>query len=45
MPLSQLEYLHHMLDETEYLLSEKEGVSKERFIQDETLKRAFMRII
>jgi uncharacterized protein with HEPN domain len=45
MPLSPLEYLRHILDETEYLLDEKRGLSKEQFLQDATLKRAFVRSI
>jgi uncharacterized protein with HEPN domain len=43
MPLSPLEYLHHILDEAEYLLSQREGLSKELFLRDDTLKRAFVR--
>jgi hypothetical protein len=42
MPLSPLEYLRHMLDETEYLINKKHGLSKEQFLQDATLKRAFV---
>lgn len=45
MPLSPLEYLRHILDEIEYLLSEKEGLRKEQFRQDATLTRAFVRSI
>lgn len=45
MPVSPLEYLRHMLDEAEYLLHESQGLSKEKFLQDETLKRAFVRSI
>ena len=45
MPLSPLEYLRHILDETEYLIKEKEELSKEQFLQDGTLKRAFVRSI
>lgn len=45
MPLSPLEYLRHILDETEYLLAQKQGVNKERFVRDETLKRAVVRSI
>ena len=43
MPLSPLEYLRHILDETECLLSQREGLSKELFLGDDTLKRAFVR--
>ena len=45
MPLSPLEYLRHILDETEYLMDEKQDLSKEQFLQDATLKRAFVRSI
>lgn len=45
MPLSQLEYLRHILDEIEYLRSAREGLGKEQFLQDENLKRAFIRSI
>jgi uncharacterized protein with HEPN domain len=45
MPLSPLEYLRHILDETEYLMSESQGLSKDRFMRSETLKRAFVRSI
>jgi hypothetical protein len=40
-----LEYLRHILDETEYLLEAAEGLSKEAFFTDATLKRAFVRSI
>jgi uncharacterized protein with HEPN domain len=43
MPLSPLEYLRHMLDEMDYLIVQKQGLRKEKFLQDETLKRAFVR--
>jgi len=45
MPLSPLEYLRHIRDETECLLSESKGLSKEEFLRDATLKRAFVRNI
>ncbi|MCX5895653.1 MAG: hypothetical protein NTZ51_07485 [Proteobacteria bacterium] len=45
MPLSPLEYLRHILDETEYLTSQRAGLSKDQFLQDATLKRAFVRSI
>ncbi len=44
MPLSTLEYLRHILDETEYLISEKEDFSKEQFFRDATIQRAFRSI-
>ncbi len=45
MPLSPLEYLRHILDETEYLISERKGMNKEQFFRDATIKRAFVRSI
>jgi uncharacterized protein with HEPN domain len=45
MPLSPLEYLSHILDETGYLISDSQGLSKDRFMGSETLKRAFVRSI
>ena len=45
MPLSPLEYLRHILDETEYLMDESHSLKKEQFLQDPTLKRAFVRSI
>ena len=45
MPLSQLEYLRHILDETEYLISDSRGLSEGQFMHSETLKRAFVRSI
>jgi uncharacterized protein with HEPN domain len=45
MPLEPREYLRHILDEIEYLLSASDGLSKERFQSDATLKRAFVKSI
>jgi uncharacterized protein with HEPN domain len=45
MHLSPLEYLRHILDETWYLISDSRGLSKDRFMGSETLKRAFVRSI
>ena len=45
MPLSPLEYLRHILDETEYLVSVEEGLSREQFQENATLLRAFVRSI
>jgi len=42
---SAIEYLHHILDEADYLLSESEGMSREAFLRDVTLRRAFVRSI
>jgi uncharacterized protein with HEPN domain len=43
MSFSSLEYLQHILDETAYLIGRAKGLNKNEFIQDETLKRAFVR--
>lgn len=43
MSLSSLEYLRHILDETIYLVDRAKGLSKDQFMQDETLRRAFVR--
>lgn len=43
--LSPLEYLRHIQDEAEYLMSQTQGLSKDEFVGDETLKRAFVRSI
>ncbi len=43
MSISPLEYLKHVLDEIEYLRSKTKKLSKDDFLQDNTLKRAFVR--
>lgn len=43
MSVSPLEYLRHILDESDYILSKSLGLGKEQFLEDETLKRAFVR--
>jgi len=43
MSPSSLEYLHHILDEIIYLEDRATGLNKSEFVQDETLKRAFVR--
>lgn len=45
MSRSAFEYLRHILDETIYLRRQTSGLSKEKFLADETLKRAFVRSI
>jgi uncharacterized protein with HEPN domain len=45
MSIAPREYLRHILDETRYLSSQMRNLSKDRFVQDETLKRAFVRSI
>ena len=36
--LSPLDYLRHILDETEYLMVERQGVTKEQFLEDKRLQ-------
>jgi uncharacterized protein with HEPN domain len=43
MSPSKLEVLRHILDETRYLVSRSRGVTKNEFMGDETLRRAFIR--
>jgi uncharacterized protein with HEPN domain len=45
MPRSVREYLQHILDETEYLTEQSQDLDKEAFLQNGTLKRAFVRSI
>ncbi|MBW4469042.1 MAG: DUF86 domain-containing protein [Stenomitos rutilans HA7619-LM2] len=45
MSPSAREYLQHILDETAYLIASSDNLSKLTFVQDETLKRAFVRSI
>ncbi len=45
MPPSSLEYLRHILDEAQYLISTSKGLNRDDFLMDETLKRAFVRSI
>jgi len=45
MSLSPLEYLRHVLDEADYLAVEVARLTRERFLSDETAKRAFVRSI
>ncbi|HIK56993.1 MAG TPA: DUF86 domain-containing protein [Synechococcales cyanobacterium M55_K2018_004] len=37
------EYLRHILDETAYLMTSSVGLDRATFVQDETLKRAYVR--
>jgi uncharacterized protein with HEPN domain len=37
------DYLQHIIDEAEYLMERTQGLAKEDFIEDDTLKRAFVR--
>lgn len=43
MSRSPAEYLRHILDETTYLKGKSTGLSKEEFLKDETIQRAFVR--
>jgi uncharacterized protein with HEPN domain len=45
MSISPDEYLRHILDETNYLIQHTQNLTRDRFEQDETLKRAFVRSI
>ncbi len=45
MSPSAHEYLRHILDETAYIMTSSKTVDKARFVQDETLKRAYVRSI
>ncbi|GIV98985.1 DUF86 domain-containing protein [Roseiflexus sp.] len=45
MPPSTREYLQHILEETTYLLRSSRDLDKTAFLQNETLKRAFVRSI
>ena len=37
MPLSEIEYLRHILDEADYLMSENKGLKKAKFFKDATI--------
>lgn len=43
MSLEPREYLRHMLDEADYLIRESTGMTFEAFVQDQTVRRAFVR--
>ena len=40
---SYKDYLQHIWDEIEYLLTYSKNVNKDQFLKDETLKRSFVR--
>jgi len=42
---SVLEYLRHILDETEYLMTKTRDLAQDEFMHDATLRRAFVRSI
>ena len=43
MSTSSLAYLRHILNETQYLVEQAQGLDREEFLWDETLQRAFVR--
>jgi uncharacterized protein with HEPN domain len=43
MSTSAQPYLQHILNETQYLIGQSQGCTKEEFLRDETRKRAFVR--
>ena len=45
MPRSAREYLQHILEEINYLGENTQNIGKDEFLQDETLKRSFVRSI
>ena len=45
MSLSPIEYVKHIKDEAVYLIKNSQGLKRDSFFQDETLKRAFVRSI
>lgn len=45
MSRSAVEYLRHILDETTYLMDQAQGLSRDQFMRNPTLKRAFVRSI
>lgn len=45
MSLQAREFLQHILDETHYIMASSEGVTKADFLENETLKRAYVRSI
>lgn len=45
MSPSAREYLQHILDETAYIMTSSRGLDKATFVEDETIKRAYVRSI
>ena len=43
MSLSPFEYIHHILDEIDFILSHISDMDYESFVRDPTVKRAFVR--
>jgi uncharacterized protein with HEPN domain len=45
MPRSSIEFLRHIFDEITYLMKASQGLDKTKFLENETLIRAFVRSI
>ena len=45
MPHSTVDYLHHVLEEANYLVGDSSAISKDEFLEDGTRKRAYARSI
>jgi uncharacterized protein with HEPN domain len=45
MPRSLAEYLQHILDEIEYFSKTTQNIDRDTFLNDETLRRSFVRSI
>jgi uncharacterized protein with HEPN domain len=45
MSIEPLEFVRHILDEAKYLKDQSERLTREDFLRDETVKRAFVRSI
>jgi uncharacterized protein with HEPN domain len=43
MSTSTSAYLHHILNESQYLTGQTQGLTKDEFLRDDTLQRAFVR--
>jgi uncharacterized protein with HEPN domain len=43
MSTSAQAYLHHIINEARYLMEQTQGLGKDEFLDNETLKRAFVR--
>jgi uncharacterized protein with HEPN domain len=43
MSTSTSAYLRHILNETQYLMGQTQGLTKDAFLRDDTLQRAFVR--
>jgi uncharacterized protein with HEPN domain len=45
MSVSPLDYVRHILDEAKYLVAHLKATTRQRFMRDETVKRAYVRSI